>query len=152
MQALEDLKAQENFAQAVLCANTIILTMDGELLAHDIAPCDRITTRDANMVVLLGAHRKRVICDAVQIKAVSLGRKRPSEDIVLPRGIKLLIRDWRADATFGTKQALIATQDLHDGEYVKILTHQELDVVKFIFDKPHVTYAGGLEVGSQITL
>jgi len=80
------------------------------------------------MVVLLGAHRKRVICDAVQIKAVSFGRKRPSEDIVLPCGIKLLIRDWRADAILGTKQALIATQDLHYGEYVKILTHQELDV------------------------
>ena len=38
VQASEDLKAQENLAQAGLCADTIILTMDGELLAHDIAP------------------------------------------------------------------------------------------------------------------
>jgi len=62
---------QENFAQAGLCANTIVLKMDGELLAHNNAHCDRITTLDANMVVLFGVRRKRVICDAVQIKAVS---------------------------------------------------------------------------------
>jgi len=81
-------------------------------------------------------------------KPYHLRRKRPSKGIVLPCGSKLLIRDWRADAIFGTKQALIATQDLRDGEYVKILTHQKLDVVEFIFDKPHVIYTGGLEVGS----
>jgi|GEM_PF-4592018 len=32
-QASEDLKAQQNTAQAGLCADTIILTMDGELPA-----------------------------------------------------------------------------------------------------------------------
>ena len=124
-QASEDLKAQENTAQAGLCADTIILTMDGELPAHDIAPGDRVITRDAGMVVLLGVRRKRVTCDAVQIKAGSFGHKRPSEDVVLPCGTKLLIRDWRANAIFGTKQALIAAQDLQDGEYVKILPQQE---------------------------
>ena len=54
--------------------------------------------------------------------------------------------------SLGTKQALIAAQDLQDGEYVKILPQQELDVVEFIFDKPHVIYAGGLEVGCQTPL
>ena len=151
-QALENLKAQENTAQAGLCADTIILTMDGELPAHDIAPGDRVITRASGMVVLLGARRKRVTCDAVQIKAGSLGHKRPSEVVVLPCGTKLLIRDWRANAIFGTKQALIAAQDLQDGEYVKIFPQQEMDVVEFIFEKPHVIYAGGLEVSCQTPL
>ncbi len=149
VQASEDQKARVKSAQSGLCAETIILTMDGELPARDIAPGDRIITRDSGMAVLLGVRRKRVTCDAVQIKAGSLGHKRPPEDMLLPCGTKLLIRDWRADAIFGTKQAYIAAQDLQDGEFVKIIPAQELDVVEFIFDKPHVIYAGGLEVGCQ---
>ena len=73
MHASEDLKTQEKTAQAGLGADAIILTMDGELHAHDIAPGDRVITRDAGMVVLLGVRRKRVTCDTVQIKVGSLG-------------------------------------------------------------------------------
>ena len=149
VQASEDQTAQVIAAPSGLCADTIVLTMDGELLARDIAPGDRIITRDAGMVVLLGVRRKRITCDAIQIKAGSLGHKRPPEDILLPCGTKLLIRDWRAEALFGSAQALVAAQDLQDGEYVSRLSNQELEIVEFIFDKPHVIYAGGLEIGCQ---
>ena len=149
VQASEDQKAQGISAQSGLCADTIILTMDGELRARDIAPGDRIITRDAGMVVLLGVRRKRVTCDAIQIKAGSLGHKRPPEDIILPCGTQILIRDWRAEALFGNPQALVAAQDLQDGEYVSLQPAQQLEIVEFIFDKPHVLYAGGLEIGCQ---
>ena len=150
-QASEDQKAQENSAHSGLCADTIILTMDGELLARDIAPGERIITRDAGMVKLLGVRRKRVVCDAVLIKAGSLGHTRPAEDITLPCGTEILIRDWRAIAMYGAAQALIPAHDLQDGEFIKVLPKQELEIVEFIFDKPHVIYAGGLEVGCQST-
>lgn len=152
VQASEDQKKRVMPAQSGLCADTIVLTMDGELPARDIAPGDRIITRDAGMAVLVGVRRKRVTCDAVQIKAGSLGHKRPPEDVILPCGTELLIRDWRANAIFGTPQALISAQDLQDGEFVKVVTAQELDVIEFIFDKPHVIYAGGLEIGCQTSL
>ena len=149
VQASEDQVAQTVVAQAGLCADTIVLTMDGELRARDIAPGDRIITRDAGMVVLLGVRRKRVTCDAVQIKAGSLGHKRPPEDLILPYGTKILVRDWRAEAIFGSAQALVAAQNLQDGEYVSLLPDQQLEIVEFIFEQPHVIYAGGLEIGCQ---
>ena len=148
-QASKDQNAQDVSAQSGLCADTIILTMDGELLARDIAPGDRIITRDAGMVKLLGVRRKRVMCDAVEIKAGSLGHTLPSHDITLPFGTEILIRDWRANAIYGTAQALIPAHELQDGEFIKIAHQQELEIIEFIFDTPHIIYAGGLEVGCQ---
>ena len=148
-QASEDQQVLETTSQRGLCADTIILTMDGELPARDIAPGDRIITRDAGMAVLLGVRRKRVTCDAVQIKAGSLGHKSPPGDIILPCGTEILIRDWRAQALYSSVQKLVPAQDLQDGEFVTLLPAQELEIIEFVFDTPHVIYAGGLEVGCQ---
>lgn len=149
VQASEDQKVQESTLQSGLCAYTIVLTMEGELRACDIAPGDRIITRDAGMAVLLGVRRKRVTCNVVQIKAGSLGHQRPTEDLTLPQGTKILVSDWRAEALFNISQAMFPAHKLQDGEYVKTLPAQEIDVVEFVFDKPHVIYAGGLEIGCQ---
>ncbi len=148
-QASENQTVQKASVQSGFCADTIILTMDGELLARDIAPGDRIITRDAGMVKLLGVRRKRVVCDAVCIKADSLGHTRPAEDVTLPCGAEILIRDWRANAMYGAKQALVSAQDLQDGEFIKVMEKQSLEIVEFIFDTPHILYAGGLEVRCQ---
>lgn len=149
VQASEDLGTVAKSRQAGLCADTIVLTMDGELPARDIAPGDRIITRDAGMAVLLGVRRKRVTCCGVQIKAGSLGHKRPPDDIIVPHGTKILIRDWRAKALYSSVQKLVAAQDLIDGEFVTQLDEHDFEIVEFIFDTPHVIYAGGLEIGCQ---
>lgn len=132
-----------------LCADTIIYTMDGELRARDIAPGDRIITRNAGMAVLRGVRHKRVTFDAILIKAGSLGHNRPKDDMILPAGTKLLIRDWRAQALYASAQKMVPAEDLIDGEYVTRLEAQEHDIVELIFDAPHVLYAGGMEVGCQ---
>lgn len=149
VQASEDQQMQKQILQSGLCADTIVLTMEGELRACDIAPGDRIITRDAGMAVLLGVRRKRVTCNVIQIKAGSLGHRRPTEDVTLPHGTKILIRDWRAEALFNAPQAMIPAHKLQDGEYVKFLPAREIEVIEFVFDKPHVIYAGGLEIGCQ---
>lgn len=149
VQASEGQSASKESQHTGLCADTIILTMDGELPARDIAPGDRIITRDAGMAVLLGVRRKRVTCAGVQIKAGSLGHTRPPADIVLPCDAQILIRDWRAKALYSSVQKLVAAKDLIDGEFVTLLPDQEFEIVEFIFDTPHVIYAGGLEVGCQ---
>lgn len=77
VQASEDQELLRKTSATGLCADTIVLTMDGELRAGDIAPGDRIITRDAGMVVLRDVKKRRIVCDAVQIKAGSLGHKRP---------------------------------------------------------------------------
>ena len=149
VQASEDQNVIADTRQAGLCADTIVLTMDGELPARDIAPGDRIITRDAGMAILLGVRRKRVTCCGVQIKAGSLGHTRPPEDITLPFGTRILIRDWRARALYSSVQKLVAAEELIDGEFVTNTPVQEFEIVEFIFEAPHVIYAGGLEIGCQ---
>ncbi|MGH1577247.1 Hint domain-containing protein [Planktotalea sp.] len=149
VQASEDHLVARHAKQKGLCADTIILTMDGELPARDIAPGDRIITRDAGMAVLLGVRRKRVTCDAICIKAGSLGHKRPPDDVILPSGTEILIRDWRAKALYSSVQKLVSADELQDGEYVTLVQEQDMDVIEFVFDAPHIIYAGGLEVGCQ---
>ncbi|MGB7319646.1 MAG: Hint domain-containing protein [Planktotalea sp.] len=149
VQASEDHVVLAETRQSGLCADTIILTMDGELRACDVAPGDRIITRDAGMAVLRGVRRKRVMCEGVQIKAGSLGHTRPPADMLLPCGTQILIRDWRAKALYASAQKLVPAVDLLDGEFVTLVPEQELEIVEFIFDTPHVIYAGGLEIGCQ---
>lgn len=144
-----DTSTEQHVRQAGLCADTIILTMDGELRASDIAPGDRIITRDSGVAVLRDVRRTTLRCDLVRIKAGSLGHKRPPDDITLPCNTSILIRDWRAKALFGKDQALIEAQDLQDGEYIKVERDQAVELIELIFDKPHVVYAGGLEVACQ---
>jgi len=149
VQASEDHPMQSGVSHSGLCADTIVLTLDGELPARDIAAGDRVITRDCGLAVVVDVIRTRVTSEVVQIKAGSLGHTRPSEDMVLPSTTKLLIRDWRAEALFGKPQALVAAKDLQDGEFVKVVAEQTLDIVELIFEKPHVVYAGGLEVACR---
>ncbi|MEP5153672.1 Hint domain-containing protein [Planktotalea sp.] len=149
LQTSKDQAAHAKQRQSGLCADTIVYTMDGELPAGDIAPGDRIITRDAGMVILRGVRRKRITIDTVHIKAGSLGHNRPEDDLIVPIGTKLLIRDWRAQALYASKEKMVPAEDLIDGEYVTLSAPKEHDIIELIFDDPHVLYAGGMEIGCQ---
>lgn len=131
-----------------LCAETTVMTMEGELRACDLVPGDRIITRDVGMAILRDVRRKTITADAVTIKAGSLGHRKPPSDTMMPAGQKILIRDWRADAVFGEIQALVPAHRLQDGEFIRLLEAQKMDIIELIFDAPFILYAGGLEVQS----
>lgn len=135
--------------QAGLSANTIVLTMNGERAVRDLKPGDRIITRDAGMAILKDIRSSTKTCPTVRIKAGSLGHNRPPDDIMLPAGTQILVRDWRAKALFGQTQALVPAHKLHDGEYVTVLGAATLSVYELTFERPHIIYAGGLEVSCQ---
>lgn len=131
-----------------LMARSIIMTMKGETRVEELRAGDRIITRDSGMAVLKAIKSRRVSTRAVRIKAGSLGHTRPDCDTTLPAGQPVLIRDWRAEAIFGQKQAMVAAHRLQDGEFITLHDDTTMTVYELHFDAPHILYVDGLEVAS----
>ncbi len=129
-----------------LFAHSIILTLAGEQNIGDVKVGDRVITRDSGAAVVRHVRRRTITCDTVTIQAGSLGDKRPDCDTVLPAGQPVLIRDWRAKALFGNRQALVAVDRLIDGEFIRRAASSEMTVIELAFDRAHVLYVDGLEV------
>ena len=53
----------------------------------------------------------------------------------------------RAEAIFGSKQAMVPAARLVDGEFVTLHDDATMTVYQLDFDAPHVLYVDGLEVG-----
>lgn len=129
-----------------LVTGTAVLTAKGEVPVEFLSPGDRIITRDAGLVPLSRLGRRRVIARAVCISAGSLGDMRPEEDLIVPAGQRVLIRDWRASAMFGRERAMAQAGELIDGEFITDLGPQKMLLHQLCFDTPHVFYGGGLEL------
>ena len=128
----------------------IVLTLDGEMPVQFLSAGDRVITRDSGMATVKSVTMRKVQTDAVQIAAGSLGHTGPERDVTVDAGQMLLIRDWRAEALTGAKQALIAASRLVDGEFVTLERGVELTIFELEFDAPHVLYVDGLEVSSPV--
>ncbi len=125
---------------------TILLSQDGEIPVEYLSAGDRIVTRDAGMVRLEHIRQRRIFARAISFGAGSLGDTRPDQDLILPAGQMVLIRDWRAQAMFGRNQALVRADALIDGEFICDLGLQKMRLHQLQFATPHVLYAGGLEL------
>ncbi len=127
-------------------AGTIILTQEGEMPVEFLSPGDRIISRDTGFVTLGNINCSRRMVRAVKFAAGSLGHTRPEQDLILPENQMVLVRDWRAQSLFGAAQAMVRAVDLVDGEFICDLGLQLMMLHQLHFAKPHVIYAGGLEV------
>lgn len=134
---------------AGLPAGSIILTLAGEVRIKDLRAGDRVITRDSGTAILRGLRKTRVAGRAVRIKAGSLGHTRPERDVTLPAGQTILVRDWRAQALFGARCALVPVHRLADGEFVTLHDDTTMTLYTLEFDQSHVLYADGLELGSD---
>lgn len=128
---------------------SILLTQAGETLVEDIAPGDRIITRDCGLVTVDDIRKCRLTTHTVRVLAGSLGDTRPDRDVVLPADQQLLIRDWRAMALFGKAQAMAHARALVDGEFITHDGLRTLTLYQLWFDAPHVIYVDGLELAAQ---
>jgi hypothetical protein len=126
---------------------TIVLTARGEQVVEALKPGDRIITRDAGFIPLRGISVSKARVRTYRILAGSLGHTRPEEDLDLPAGQKILVRDWRAKALFGKTQALAEVETLTDGEFITDLGMTTREVWHLTFDQPHIIFAGGIELG-----
>lgn len=132
-----------------LLRDTVVLTRSGEVLVQDIRAGHLIITRGAGLVRVQDVACHRVLMQAISIAAGSLGDTRPDTDIILPADQQILIRDWRAQALFGLDQALVSASSLVDGEFIRDLGQQNVNLYSVKLERPQVIYAGGLEVAGS---
>ena len=71
-------------------------------------------------------------------------------DVVLPEGQQILVRDWRAKALFGLREALAPAASLVDGEFITSEGLMTMVLYELQFDAPHVVYVDGLELGAGV--
>lgn len=133
-----------------LVSGTVVLTLEGEMPVEFLTPGDRIITRDSGVARLAGIGFSQTTARAVMIRGGSLGDTRPENDMVLPADQPLLIRDWRAQALFRRPGAVTRAGALLDGEFICDLGQRTLPLTHLQFQRPHIIYAGGLEVACAL--
>ncbi|WP_347313090.1 Hint domain-containing protein [Defluviimonas sp. SAOS-178_SWC] len=131
-----------------IAAGTVILTLDGALPVEFLNPGDRIITREG-MRVVREVRVSRYSGAAIRVSAGALGHDRPEQDLVLPEETPILIRDWRAEALFGTAQALVPIARIADGEFIAPASVLSMRLYDLRFDTPQVVYAEGLELACE---
>ena len=144
------LTLEDTQAESGLMGGSMVMTALGERRAATLQAGDRIITRDRGMAVLEDIRARDVQTRLVTIAARSLGHNRPEDDTVLPAGQRVLIRDWRAKAVFGSGRALVPAERLVDGEFITFQKEAKVTLYDLLFDDPHILYVDGLEVASYI--
>jgi hypothetical protein len=136
-----------------LTLGTCIHTTDGTLPIEYLLPGDRVITRDVGAVSLLALDHRQAVLTPVLVPAGALGFDRPGEMVqMLPDQI-ILIRDWRAQALFGVRQAHVPVRRLIDGQAIRWdSSPRRLDIFTLRFARPHVVYADGVEVLCPVPL
>lgn len=143
------IEAQADTRPAGITVGTPVLTLDGELPVQFLAPGDRVITRNGARV--LKAIGVQVLREAamIRVSASALGHDRPEGDVFLAPAQKVLLRDWRAKALYGSETALVEAVRLADGEYIRKETVAELRLFTLHFGRDEVIYAGGLELACE---
>lgn len=147
-------KDRADFTRAIetqesgICAGTTIMTLEGEMPVEHLSVGDRIITRDSGMAVLRDIQVTKTRTSAIRIKAGSLGHTRPDRDMIVSPQAQLHIRDWRAEALFGAKAAMVSADRLVDGEFLAIQDAQDITIYSLTFDRQHILYADGIELAS----
>lgn len=129
-----------------ICVNTKILTVKGDIAIQDLKPGDRIITRAGGLCYLRAIKARKAKVHPILIKAGSLGHSRPDMDVVLTPDTQIHIRDWRAQALYGTETANVAAERLIDGEFVSQQPWRLVDLYDLTFDEEQIVYANGVEI------
>ena len=131
-----------------LLQGAIMLTLDGEIPVEFLSVGDKIITRDSGIAKVEHIQHSTRKIHTISFAAGSLGHTRPERDALLAGDQMCLIRDWRAQALFGSDRALVAARALVDGEFITDLGQQEHTIIQIFCDGPHILYADGLELGT----
>lgn len=137
--------------QTGLAVGTRVLTLEGALPVEYLSLGDRIITRDGARV-LRALRSTRMDGQMVRLRAGVLGLDRPEGELILAPGTGILIRDWRALALYGAKQAVVPVRRLIDGDFIAAITVTGLPVYALEFDAGQVIYAEGIEIEARPAL
>lgn len=104
-----------------LLANTAVMSAQGIRRAGDLAPGDRVMTRDRGFRPLRGIAASRPapelpglhrLPEAVHIRAGALGGGLPEHDLLLAPRHRLLLARGQAERLFGAAELLVTARDL----------------------------------------
>lgn len=129
-----------------IAMGTRVLTLQGALAVEFLEPGDRVITRTGARV--LRAVEVSVVRDAqvVTVAQGALGHDRPDAPMCLAAGQSVVLRDWRAQALYGAREATVPVARLVDGEFLCASTVAELRLFRLVFDAAEVVYADGVEL------
>lgn len=131
-----------------IAPTAIVATADGDMPAAFLEAGDRIVTR-RGMGVIRVLVRRRWPADQrpVLVLPGALGGK-PHRACLLPPGQRILVRDWRARALWGSDTAAPKVSGLIDGTYVGWACEAPSGLVQLCLGRPEIFYADGLELSS----
>lgn len=124
--------------------------MDGELPVEFLSPGDRIITRDSGVAELAYIHAIKTHCEMIAVMGGSLGHNKPEDDTAIPASQGVLLRDWRAAALRGARQAVVPARELTDGEFIRSLGTRSVMLYVLEFDAPHILYVDGMELATEL--
>ncbi|MGZ9809578.1 Hint domain-containing protein [Pseudoroseicyclus sp. H15] len=127
-------------------AGALVLTLDGEERIEQLMPGSRIITLDSGMARLNGLKVTKALHRPVCIRAAALGHFRPEADVTFGAGTQVHLRDWRAEAIYGTSSATVAAELLVEDAFITREPPQNMTLYSLSFDHPHIVYIAGLEI------
>lgn len=129
-----------------IAAGARVLTLRGAVAIEDLQTGERIITRNGART-LRALHQEIVAdLDVVCIAPGALGHDRPEVAMMLPADQTLFLRDWRAQAIYGAREAMIPASRLVDGEFLRADHVAELRLFRLVFDNPEIIYVDGVEL------
>lgn len=137
---------------------TMIRTLRGVTRIEDLAPGDRILTRDDGpQPVVWTGHRRltgarlHAMPDLrpIRFRTGALGLGRPDADLLVSPRHRMLVTGDAARALFNAPEVLVAARDLLNGASVAV-DHglREVTYVHVLLDRHQIVWANGLETES----
>ncbi|MFW8592890.1 Hint domain-containing protein [Cribrihabitans neustonicus] len=132
-------------AQSVsLPAGTLVEGRAGSCPVEDLRPGSLVASRRGEARIA-AVRCRQALLQAVEFAA---GEDSGAPALIVPWDQKLLIHGRRAQALFGQPQAVVPAYELADAEGARDLGLQMLTLHILEFDRPHVIYAGGMELAA----
>ena len=144
----------------VICftPGTRIATPEGARRIEDLAPGDRILTKDngAQQVLWTGSRRMtgaRLYAmphlRPIRFRQGALGIGRPDGDLLVSPQHRMLVRGAAARALFNTDEVLVAAEDLVNDLSVTVDAHRrDVTYVHILLEHHQIVWANGLETES----
>jgi len=135
----------ESPSRGGLSEGTKILTLDGAIPVEFLSTGDRVITRNG-MRRLKSVTVENTSSALYRVAPSALGDGRPEEEILIPRGQDILVRDWQAQMLYGQDQAMVPIERLADGAYISRADDMApCRAYHLYFDTDEVIYANGIE-------
>ena len=150
--ARDSVSPAQVLAQTGMALGSRILTAKGYAAVEDIEAGDRVISRDTGMVRVAEVRRTQLSLPMIRIKTGAFNDGCPERDLLVGCDQPIFVRDWRAQAMFKRKSIMVSAAKLFDGEFIVSDEDITATVVQILFDRPHILYVGGLELGCAASL